>query len=39
MVKNGYYENDGFLFALDLGVIFFKRTKLKTGRFSKEFFF
>ena len=39
MVKNGYYGNDGFLFAWDLGVIFFRRTKLEIGGFSKKNFF
>ena len=36
MDKNGYCENDVFIFAWDLGVIFFGHTKLVISRFLEN---
>ena len=39
MVKNGYCRNDGFIFAWDLGVIFFRHTKFGDWPVFKTLFF
>ena len=39
MTKNGYYGNDGFIFAWDLGVIFLGIWNWVVGGFLKIFFF
>ena len=38
-VRNGYYGNDGVFFAWDLGISFFKRTKLGDWWIFKKTFF
>ena len=39
IVKNGYCGNDGFIFALDLGVNFLGLPNFKILRFRKKKFF
>ena len=39
MTKNGYYRNDGFIFAWDLGVIFLGIRNWAIGGFLKMFYF
>ena len=38
MIKNGYCGNDGFIFACDLGVSFFRHPKLGGQWFFGKFF-